>query len=44
MENTQCHGSYAKTSIPDLSGVDYDQPLEMIRSAQVKSLRLSVTT
>ena len=25
-----------ETSIPDLSGVDYDQPLEMIRSAQVK--------
>ena len=40
MESIQCHGGggggYVKSSVPDLSGVDYEQPLEMLRSAQAQ--------
>ena len=41
MESIQCHGAgggggYVKSSVPDLSGVDYEQPLEMLRSAQAQ--------
>ena len=45
METIQCHsggggggggGGYIKSSVPDLSGVDYEQPLEMLRSAQAQ--------
>ena len=38
VEDLPCHagggGGYVKSSVPDLSGVDYEQPLEMLRSAQ----------
>jgi len=43
VETIQCHsggggggGGYIKSSVPDLSGVDYEQPLEMLRSAQAQ--------
>ena len=43
VEGLQCHvgvggGGYVKSSVPDLSGVDYEQPLEMLRSAQAEGL------
>ena len=34
----ECDAGLAKVNIPDLSAVDYDQPLQMIRSAQVRPL------
>ena len=44
VESIQCHAGagagagagYVKSSVPDLSGVDYEQPLEMLRSAQAQ--------